>query len=216
MQRFIAPLFIAPLVAATLALASLGACGKDKAAASKAYPETTEGLEQLIADLGALSRSDDKAAASLANSLRPDDAGAWFAAHFKPEVARRLTAELESRLDQYAGLGKVIAAQQARGRTVITAEAFTDATDDAATGVQSLALRAMTKPAALYSVRMVEPGKKSGFHLYSFVYDNGRFRLVGKMKKADDKPPGSAELQALGEIRVRDARVFLETGKLPD
>lgn len=203
MHRLIAPLTI------TL---SIAACGKDNAAV-KDYPDTTAGLESLVADLGS---ADGKAAAAIAESLRPGDPGAWFAAHFEADVAKRLTAELEPRLGEYAAIGGAIAAQKARGRTEIHAEKFTDAKDDAATGVQSLALRAMTSPAALYSVRMTEPGKTSGFHLYNFVYADGRFRLLGKMKKVDDKPPGSAELQALGEIRVRDARVFLETGKLPD
>lgn len=206
MQRFIAPLL------ATLTL-SLAACGDDKV---KSYPETTEGLEQLIADIGAAERAGDgDKAAAIANSLKPVDHTAWFEAHFDAAVATRLSAELAPRLSQYAGVAKGIAAQQARGRTVIRAEKFTDPDDDAATGVQSLALKAMTKPVAIYSVRMTEPGKKSGFHLYNFVYDDG-FRLMGKMKKVDDKPPASPEVEALGEIRMRDARVFLKTGKLPE
>jgi hypothetical protein len=40
----------------------------------------------------------------------------------------------------------------------------------------------MTAPIALYSVRMIEPGKESGMHLWSFAKTDAGFKLVGKMR----------------------------------
>ena len=202
-----------PILAIALALTT--ACGGSTKV--KSYAESAEGLEALVNDLAAaVEDGKDKQASAISASLELPDAAAFFSKTFGDEIGARLTAEYEPQRGNFAKLPKLMEIQRSgRGRTVISVERYTDAADGAVTGVQKLALEAMVAPTALYSLRMTEPGKTSGFHLYSFAYVDGGFRMLGKMKKVSAKPAGSRELQALGELRVRDAQAFLKTGKLP-
>ncbi len=108
----------------------------------------------------------------------------WFAEHFEPRVARRLTQEYAELASQIEQLPEVIRQQKASGKTQIEVWAVSDPKDPKATGAQAAALKAMRKPVTLYTLRMKKPGERLGFTVWSFVYQDGQFRLAGKMRAA--------------------------------
>ncbi len=199
----------------------LCACGsKDAktggAAPVKAYPGTADGLRALVTDAMAAARDGrDADANAIGASLELPNADAWFAATFGPEVGGRLAVEYAPMKQQLGQLAPLMKDLIAKGRTEISVEKFDAPGDPMSTGLQSNALKAMTQRVPLYSMRATEPGKTTGFHLYSFVYVDGGWRLAGKMKKVDPVP-APPEVEALGELRMKDAREFLASGKLPE
>lgn len=211
-----------PWVTAPLLMAGLmAACGRSTTGTAKpagvTYPATKEGLHQLIADIAdaeAAGKADQSK--TLSESLTPPDYKGWFNSTLGPEVGTRLIAEYEPHISEIPTLGKLLKQQRDRGRTEILVESFSKADDLEATGYQAAALREAKTPLTLYSVRLVEPGKKSGMHLNNFIHDGKNFRFVGQMKMIKGKPDDSAQLDALASIRLREAKEFFATGKLPE
>lgn len=184
--------------------------------AGSAYADSAEGLKSYMSDLSAAALADDSAKATpLAEGLIFKDADGWFKTTFGDDKAAALSKE-------YAGVTKSGAAgligmfkvQKAKNRTEFIVERFENASDPAAVGYQQTAMEAAKTPLVVHSVRIVEPGKTSGQHLYNFVYIDGKWRFVGPMKSI--KPPGSAELDAVAGLRGRDREEFFKSGKLPD
>lgn len=204
------------LIPLTLLALTTAACGKSSEATSAAdirYPATTDGLHSLIKDMG---DAEDRRAAAIALSLFPADYEAWFNDTFGPEVGKRLIAEYAPNLDQFPTLPKLMIRQRDRGRTTIRVEKFDKADDPESTTYQSVAFKAMKQPVTLYSVRLTEPSKNGGLHLYNFVHDGQTFKFVGQLRAVTDGPPPSPELDAVSSLRLKDAKTFFDTGKLPD
>jgi hypothetical protein len=190
------------VILAALALA-LG-CGKK----AKTYPDTVEGLRELMTDL-----RDGGGGETLAKTLEMKDPKAWFAARFGDEASARLTTELKDPRRKVEQLPKVLKDLQQNGRSEMVIERFEKAEDPNANGVQTWALQNAKTPLVLYSVRLTPPGKPTGVHIYSFVYDGG-FRFAGPMKTLNDKP-ASPEVEAVAELRNKDREEFFKSGKLP-
>jgi hypothetical protein len=182
--------------------------------APSAFEDSTTGLKSLVEQLGA----GDARAAAIAESLRLPDPKGFFTVTFQAPVVDSLLAEYTAFTGHFAGLPEDVAIQKAGGRTELLVERFDRRGDPSATGLQDEAFKAMKAPVPLYSVRMHPPGKASGYHLFNFVYVDGGFRFVGKLKKAQPDPTGpmAAEVAAVMELRNKDREVFFETGKLPD
>jgi hypothetical protein len=184
----------------------LAACGKKQ----KTYPDSVEGLRELMTDL-----RDGDGGTALAKTLEIKDPKTYFKTTFGDEAAaERLVAELQDPRRKLDELPKVLKGLKASGKSELTVERFDDADDANANGVQSWALKQARSKLVLYSVRLTPPGKPTGIHIYSFVYEGGGFRFAGPMKALNDKP-SSPEVDALAELRNKDREAFFKSGKLP-
>lgn len=147
------------------------------------YPDSTEGLRRLAADMLRTARAGDwDGLARLSRGLELKDAG-WFRRTFGDEAGARLAAEyakmapsLEPELRKL--MGKVVQDH------AIDIEALrADRADDPQMpGAVQDALAAMRQPQPLYLVRFKQPGASLGQTLFAFVYVDGGFRLIGKMR----------------------------------
>lgn len=143
--------------------------------------------------------------ARLTGDLALDDPKAWFTRTFGQERGALLLAEYEPVVGQFEQLADLLVGLVKAGQTDIRAEVFERAGDSGATGYQNLALAAMKQATPLYSARFTKVEDASGFHLWSFVYDGGRFRWVGKMKAVAPTSPADPDLLELRERLARQA-----------
>lgn len=167
-----------------LAVVIVAAWGVGARAAEPAYPESPEGLKKLTQDvLAAMQGGKEDAAKALIKTMVLPDHENWFKKTFGEEKGKPLAEEYAAMSKNFeAEIAKLFAQQVEKKRTEVSAYKVTDANDREATGGQQAALAAMKQKVPLYGVRLVEPGKTSGFHMWSFVYADGGFRLVGKMR----------------------------------
>ena len=167
--------------------------------------------------IGALKRKindilfSEKTAESTANSMRPQDSTLLFTKMFGSEtMAKELSMELEPFLNEFgAGLKSVLRRKHGMGNTVLSVEKFTDPDSLMVNQYQRKALLKMEKRMPLYSIRMTKPGEEHGFHLWNFVFVDGRFQYVGKMTELIDTTGKDTKLKAIYELRVKDAREIL-------
>lgn len=174
---------------------------------ARSYPDTPDGLKDLIGDVRSGSVSGDE--------LKLPDAERWFTDTFgDPELAARLAGDLAKRTS--VNIGVALKRLEAEGKSEITVERFTDPDDPAVCGNASYALKHAKHPLALYSVRITPPGKKLGIHMYSFAYVDKAFRFLGKLDQLHPEKPGEdPAVQAVFELRNRDREAYFKTGKLP-
>jgi hypothetical protein len=187
------------------ALLGAACSGSGGAAASAGADPGAAALESEVGNLlAAIADGDDGAARRRAGELALPDADRWFAATFGPAgvaVAAEyapIAAELPQMVDALRPL--------AGRRPALAVERFTDATDTGATGYQAAALAAMSRPVALYSVRLTlaedDAGPAIGYHLWPFVDVDGHLRWIGKLRPLVGAPPGDGADPL--ELRVRD------------
>ena len=176
------------------------------------YADTVQGLESLMRSLVSAIQNDDAAEeARLLESMRLEDPAAWFNEVFEPRIAERLLAEYEP---LKGGIGHLVNALKGpidAGQTDVKADRF-DAPDmQGATGYQQAALARMKKKVPLYSVRLSTRDGKRTFHVWSFIHHQGTFRLVGKMRAVEEKPPAPIggrdplEYREIDRQRVKEA-----------
>jgi hypothetical protein len=202
-RRVALVLWLATAVAACGDDPPSGAAARDRAAKAIEYPATSAGLEDMMSaliDAVRAKRTDDVEAATARLEL-PDHAR-WFDATFGETVGARLSAEYEPVRGQFAQLARVIEGLIAANQTQMTVEKFTDEHDPAATGYQHLALAAMKRSTALYSVRLTGGDDDDGFHIWSFVHESGTFRWIGKLKAVREEAAAEPDLL---ELRVAAA-----------
>lgn len=175
--------------------------GAADAAPAAPYENSTAGLEALLTDLVTAVQSHDRARArALAESLALDAPERWFRDVFGDTLGPALDADYAPHAPRLAELVDLIEQLVDRGQTRVSAERFERAEDPAAVGYQARAIQAMRRPVPLYSARLRDAGGQRVFHLWSFVYQAGRFRWVGKMKPA----AGADADEPLDELRRRD------------
>jgi hypothetical protein len=206
------------LFAALLLVA--GACGDDSESSgvSKSaptdkgvdYPESTAGLELFIEEVVSATGDGNRAAIDrLTARLALADHQQWFETTFGEDKGALLAADYGAIVGRIAQMSELFTELVGKGQTRVRIERFERSGDPAAVGYQSQALAAMVKPTALYSVRMRAPGKDHGFHLWSFVYHDGGFRWVGKLKAMSAPSAYSGDIDPL-EVRLRDAHSVAE------
>ncbi|MGB7347055.1 MAG: hypothetical protein WBD20_22715 [Pirellulaceae bacterium] len=120
----------------------------------------------------------------------------WFDRHFDAATAQKLNAEYRQTSQMIARFPSEVAKQRAQGKTNLVVAMHTKAIDPTATGWQNAALQRMTSPTPLYSLRMIAPGKTTGFSLVSFVYADNRFAWAGKLSALHD-PGGDLATKVL-------------------
>lgn len=169
------------------------------------YPDTTQGLEELMTALVKAIRDGDEAERTrLLQSLQLPEADAWFREVFGPGLGPVLLAEQGPQRAGIGWLGSHIKGRIDTGLTAIQAERFGAPNQPASVGYQSEALARMQQRVPLYSVRFASPDGRRTWHVWSFVHHRGTFRYVGKMRRVADRPPPADGRDPL-EYRLRDA-----------
>ena len=155
------------------------------APARAGQPESEAGLKAAIEELLAAGKAGDATRVeAIARGMVLPDHETWFRRVFGAELAPRLAAEYEKLIatleKEFDGL---LAQVIKENRTVVRVKAFRRADDAEANGNQKRALKAMKTRVTLYSARLARAEDKvGGIHFYSFVYTDGAFRFVGKMR----------------------------------
>jgi len=181
------------------------------------HTESTDGLRSLMIELTEKAEGDAAAAEKLAQSvIFRDDGAPWYKEHYGEVKGVMLASEYaQTGMTGAADLVNLVKAQKAKGKTQFLVEKFSDAKDSNAVGFQQTALETAKKPVVLYSVRIVEPGKQSGQHLYNFVYDGG-WKFAGTMWSLKPDALKDEKMIAVAGLRAKDREKFFETGELPD
>jgi hypothetical protein len=137
-------------------------------------------FEELLA---ALQTGRDNEAAAIVRSMMLTDSEKWFGRTFGEATGKALAenylAELAAGME--TEMLDDIRAQIAKGRTQVIAYRVEGADDPKAEERQRVAINRMVTRQTLYGVRLTEPGVVTGTHYRSFVYVDGKFRLVGKL-----------------------------------
>lgn len=165
------------------------------------YEETKNGLEQLFTDMLAAVADDDSARAiELAESLQLKAPEAWFKRVFGDQMGPTLFADYEPLVGSFSSFVTLMKSLLERGQTRFVVERFTKPDDPAAVGFQGMALGRMDRVTPLYSVRAIDRDGSRMFHIWSFVYQDGWFRWIGKNTSVGTKIPKD-------EIDVREYRL---------
>lgn len=146
------------------------------------YPDTPAGFESLNKDiLTALQDGKTDAAKDLIKTLVLPDADKWFVTTFGDEHGKPMAEQYAKTAEALPdALLKVYQDQLKQNRTNVKAYKVESADDKNATAQQQAQLAAMKTKVPLYGVRLIAPGKEAGMHLWSFVYVDGHFRMIGK------------------------------------
>jgi hypothetical protein len=158
------------------------------------YEDSVTGLEQMAKDLMTATRGGNpQRSKELLFALKLPDYENWFIAHFGKELGQRAAEEYKPFYEDI-GLLEVVLMQLSvdEKQEEVEGKRIVDPNDPEAVGYQSEALLKMIKPVPLYSVRYKQPNGQKVFHLWSFVYEKGTFRYVGKMLKAVNATPPPA------------------------
>lgn len=153
-----------------------------RAARAADYPDTPAGLESLTKDiLAALQDGKTDAAKDLIKTLVLPDADKWFVTTWGEAQGKAMGEQYAKNAEALPdALLKVFQDQLKQNRTNVKAYKVESADDKNATGQQQSQLAAMKTKVPLYGVRLIAPGKEAGMHLWSFVYVDGHFRMIGK------------------------------------
>ncbi len=153
-------------------------------AADPSYPDSTAGLQKLIEDtLVAVKAGDKEKTVAFVKAMVLPDQESWFKKTFGDEKGKTLSAsfnKISGTLE--TELPKIFEKQLNEGRSVVRATRVDSEDDENATGLQKSALKAMKEKTPLYSVRISTEPDKDGFRLWSFVYVDGHFRFVDKLR----------------------------------
>jgi hypothetical protein len=117
-------------------------------------------------------------------------------------MGAKLSSEYVTEKAKLPTIGSFFTAAKAKSRTEFLIETHTSAADENANGLQEAAMKAMKTPVPIYTVNMVEPGKTIGQSLWSFVYVDGGFRYIGKLKATK---PDASPLDELSKKDLKDA-----------
>ncbi len=140
------------------------------------YPDTTDGLKQLVNDL---MDANPERAKRIDESLVLPNAEAWFVSVFGDDAGKTAYADYAPMAARMGSLGTVFASNRAAGKTEIRITKVEDSGTPGASRDQRQAMMAMRTKVPLYRVEMLAPGADLGFSLASFAYVDGAFRFVG-------------------------------------
>jgi hypothetical protein len=172
------------LAVGAVVLLALHAALAQQPQAPAAAGGSAEDLKKLMQEmLTAAKAADATKVQTMANALVLPSHEAWFKQVFGDEKGAALAADYGPHTAEFAEqLGGFFAKLVEQGRTEVHT-VLIDKSDSAdATGLQSTAIAAMKQPMALYTAEFVVPGDKDGTTLWSFVYVDGAFRFVGKLR----------------------------------
>ena len=189
--------FAAALLSIVLLLSACGKPGSNSSSSSSPGPApavapdnpggldaskdlSTELKKMMEAALG-WSGSDDARLRALIKTLVLPNHEAWMKKTFGDDIGGERSkgyGEMLPKLEE--AVMKFFATIKAENQTEITVVHLASPEDKEAKGAQSEALRSMKQPVALYTVSFKAKGESLGKSLWSFVYVDGAFRLMGK------------------------------------
>jgi hypothetical protein len=148
-----------------------------------AVPDTVDGLKRTMTEIyQAMRGGDQPKVEQMVRALALPGHEAWFRRVFGEEKGAAAAGEYSGVQGKFErDLVRLFVRVAAEGRSDIQVLRFEKAGSAEAVGRQNAALADMKNPIPLYSVRFVKPGEARGIHVYSFVYADGAFRLVGRM-----------------------------------
>lgn len=145
------------------------------------YPDTAQGLEQLVRDAVAAA-ADPAKDREMSESLRLPDSQAWFTSVFGDEVGKLAEAEYQVLVGRGGRITSVIARTVGGGASVIKVSKSESSDAPDAARDERKALMAMKKKVPLYRVELLRPGEDLGTSVHSFVHVGGTFRFVGRIR----------------------------------
>ena len=150
------------------------------APAPGSYPDTAEGLQQLLQDLLAAIRDGKKDRASaLIESLIVPDHAAWFSKVFGPQEGATLDAKYTEALPKFAdNLHSFLKDALKDGRTAFKIERWDRSVQERAVRLEKAVLDALQEPIAFYEASSQDPAGKKSWSFDYFFYVNGGFRRV--------------------------------------
>jgi TonB family protein len=154
------------------------------------YPDTAQGLEQLLGAMMKLAKDGDQhTLAVYAQSLTLPNPGAWFVSVFGSDLGPQYAAASEKQRSAVATLvPATLAAQVKQGGTRIEAHKFEASCDPLATDNEYPLLLKRDHPAPLYDARFWT-SPTSPFIWSYFAYVDGGFRYVGDLPVQISPPP---------------------------
>jgi len=200
-----------------LAAIALVACSKKSTAVNTTYKDTAASFDQFAQDfIGTIKNNKKSEFDAIVSTFDLPDAKAWFDKTFGPEAGPRLYAEYEANpmKDWKRGWPELREMIVDQGRDTIATSRHDSPDDEMATGHQANAIRAMKTPVALYRIQLTRPDGEKSFTLWSFVHEGGKFRFIGKTKKATAGEVGSGSVDTavdmLGELPIKRARELMK------
>jgi len=157
---------------------------KEQAEAAEAtdlpeYPDSQQGLEELIGEMLSLDQAGDKKSLAVyAKSLDAQDAESWFASAFGSDLGTKLSeATAANRRKTDSEARAMIATMRKENLTAVRAAKFTDSCNAEATAEEYPVLRLRQNQMPLYDVRFHDANREAvwGF----FAYTDGGFRYLG-------------------------------------
>jgi len=145
-----------------------------------AYPESADGLLQLLHDLRDAARTNDRDKFSaIARDLVIPQHAAWFARNFGPEEGESLVREYEKLLPGFEErLRKSLLEALKEGRPEFKIERREDAQGLNERTVTYALFRAAREPLVLYDASTVKPDQQGAWVFADFFYVEGGFRFL--------------------------------------
>lgn len=147
---------------------------------------TADGLrDQFAALLESVKAKNQQKAEAQAREFILTNHREWFIKAFGAEDGKRAGDEYEQTvLAKKPEVGFVMEMEERlrRNQTQITAWKIDNPADNNATGIQKRILEKLKAPTSIYAVRFAAPGQNIGFRMDSFVFVDGKFRLIGRVR----------------------------------
>jgi len=166
------------------------------ATAAASYPNSPDGLKQLIVDiLAAMESQDYKKASELLSSLAIPANSAWFAQEADPTQAPRFEAEYEGSLhDTLREIAGRFQNVQGEGGTEIRVRALTQPTVEPRLTTSEVT----SHHSPNYTVSGLKPKEKYPIYIGDFSYVDGGFRFANERSQFPGKsslPPTTADVR---------------------
>lgn len=154
-----------------------------QATTQASYPDSSEGLIQFFNDMIAAAAASDRAAVEqMVQSMILPDPEKWFTHVFGVEKGPRLAQAYPQEVKYFPKNLMSVVMQLKPQETRLTVVRVESVDDPNARAYQKLALAAMKRPVPLYLLRINIEGARGSVTVWSIVHDEGRFRMVSKMR----------------------------------
>jgi predicted Zn finger-like uncharacterized protein len=162
--------------------------GKDPENVAQAGVAAERLTEQFAALVDSVKGGDKARMGPLAKAFVIPNHREWFAKTFGEADGKIASADYEaSVMNKNIELGLIAEMQQClqKKQTQISAWKIEDPADIKATGNQKRILQKMKAPTPLYAVRFTLPGQTVGYRMDSFVFVDGQFRILGRLRSLE-------------------------------
>jgi hypothetical protein len=146
--------------------------------------DLSKNLQELMDRTYSAAAGDPATLDKLVKSFQLADVDGWCKKTFGDEQAAPVAEGMKKALTDFDTQVKQLFEKLVKDqKTVITVTRVSGAEDPKGTGLQRKAIAAMKSPCALYTVEFKAAGAEAGVTVWSWVYIDGGFRLVGKIMK---------------------------------